>query len=941
MSAFQLPLGAARPHANQQLLSDYYLDRILPQRADWRQLAVEAAPALGQLRALYAGFAPSSIEAQTEDDLIKPALAALGHSFEVQAALRTPDGTKKPDYVFYRDLAARDANKGKTLDDSLPAQGAFAVGDAKFWDRPLDSALKAKGGDPFSNKNPSYQIAFYIQHSGLSWGILTNGRRWRLYHKDTAHKLDRFYEVDLPELLERNDPEAFLYFYAFFRRAAFDEHELGLNALLRASAEVARGIGDNLKQQVYTALRHLAQGFLDYGPNQLQPDAATLRQIYDHCLIVLYRLLFVLYAEARELLPLRESEPYRRAYSLEAIKRNVAETLDSALPMLPDSATIWPRLRTLFGIINAGSVPLKVSTFNGGLFDPQRYPFLERSSIGDARLLQALDLLTRVNRQFVDYRDLAERHLGTIYEGLLEYHLATLAGPHPPALSPSGGAGEQGGRERIVIEPSLQRRMVEVARGFRKEPTPGEELLWQALRNHKLDGRRFRRQQPIGPFIVDFFCVAEGLIVEVDGPIHASQYEADRQRQAMLEAAGYRFVRIPSADVEQNLPAGLEAIRAGFGPHTPRPLLPQEEKEELRDLRQGEERGGEGTIPRRPEDAGFTVALVNSEGERHRTGSYYTPDFVVQYIVEQTLRPTLDAAVAGKASDEEKVAAVLAVNVLDPSMGSGHFPVAATEYIARYLIDLNVTPDPDAGGEADLPYWKRRVAQSCIYGVDLNPLAVDLAKLSLWLATAAKDKPLSFLDHHLRCGNAVVGARLADLDLSGATPRRRRSAPSRPLRERGPGGEGQLTQLSMLDDDAFTRSMSTAVGSMWLIEHTAGNTAAEVKEQEQAYAAVREDLTRRYAHIADLATATQGFGLAVDGALWPELVRQASRGRDTMMLPAIARLLAQAETTADAQRFFHWDLEFPEVFFDRFGQPLGAEAGFDAVIGNPPYVRQE
>jgi hypothetical protein len=269
-----------------------------------------------------------------------------------------------------------------------------------------------------------------------------------------------------------------------------------------------------------------------------------------------------------------------------------------------------------------------------------------------------------------------------------------------------------------------------------------------------------------------------------------------------------------------------------------------------------------------------------------------------------------------------------------PTLRSGHFPVAATEYLARYLIDLNVTPGADAGGEADLPYWKRRVAQSCIYGVDLNPLAVDLAKLSLWLATAAKDKPLSFLDHHLRCGNAVAGARLTDLDLSGARPTRR-----------GPSKKAQAAvaagQLSMLDDGDFTRSMSTAVGSMWLIEHTAGNTVAEVKEQEQAYAAVREELTRRYAHIADLATAAQGFGLAVDAALWPELVRQASRGRETIMLPAIARMLERAEATADSQRFFHWDLEFPEVFFDRFGRPLGEAAGFDAVIGNPPYVRQE
>lgn len=776
MPAIQLTLGPSQLHNNQQLFSDYYLDQILPERADWKLLADEATSVLAKIRALYTGFTPSSIEAQTEDDLIKPVLAALGHTFEVQAALKSPDGTKKPDYVFYRDLAARDANKSKTLDDSLPVQGALAVGDAKFWDRPLDSALKAKGGDPFTNKHPSYQIAFYIQHTGLSWGILTNGRRWRLYHKDTAHKLDRFYEVDLPELLERNDPLAFLYFYAFFRRAAFDAFPLGLDALLQASAETARGISENLKQQVYTALRHLAQGFLDYAPNGLKPEPAALKTIYDHCLIVLYRLLFVLYAEARELLPLRESEPYRRAYSLEAIKRSVAETLDSALPLLPNSATIWPRLRTLFGIINEGSPPLQVSTFNGGLFDAQRYPYLETMSIGDARLLRALDLLTRVNRQFVDYRDLAERHLGTIYEGLLEYHLAPLADESAT-------------------------------------PAPGQ-------------------------------------------------------------------------------------------------------------------------VTRGSEDAEFSVALVNSQGERHRTGSYYTPDFVVQYIVEQTLRPILDQAVAGKASDKERVAAVLALNVVDPSMGSGHFPVAATEYIARYLIDLNVVPEADAAGEADLAYWKRRVAQSCIYGVDLNPLAVDLAKLSLWLATAAKDKPLSFLDHHLRCGNAVVGVRLADLDLSGSTPRR--SGPSKKAQAAVAAG-----QLSMLDDHDFARSMSTAVDSMWLIERTAGNTVAEVKEQEQAYQAVREELTKRYAHIADLATTAQGFGLTVDSTLWPELVRQASRGRQTIMLPAIARLLDQAEAIADAQRFFHWDLEFPEVFFDRFGQQLGEAAGFDAVIGNPPYVRQE
>src|SRR5438876_8595770 len=100
-------------------------------------------------------------------------------------------------------------------------------------------------------------------------------------------------------------------------------------------------------------------------------------------------------------------------------------------------------------------------------------------------------------------------------------------------------------------------------------------------------------------------------------------------------------------------------------------------------------------------------------------------------------------------------------SLIDPSMGSGHFPVEVTEYIARYLVELGVQPEKTE--EADLTYWKRRVAQQCIYGVDLNPLAVELAKLSLWLITAAKDRPLNFLDHHLRIGNALIGSWLSEV----------------------------------------------------------------------------------------------------------------------------------------------------------------------------------
>ncbi|MEO7019020.1 MAG: N-6 DNA methylase, partial [Ktedonobacteraceae bacterium] len=746
---------APHPHRNQQLFSDHYLNVIGPARTDWQMLTTEAALVLHDLQGIFADYTPSDKEAQAEDDWIKPVLRRLGHTFEVQPSLETPDGTKTPDYILYRDQSALTANKGKKLTDTLVANRAFAVGDAKYWDRPLDVSLKRTGGDPFTNKNPSYQIAFYMQHSGLSWGILTNGRLWRLYHKETAHKLDRFYEVNLPELVQAGDVNAFLYFYAFFRREAFDAGDLSVEKLLQASVDYARGVGDSLKRQVYEALRHVAQGFLDYRANTFQPDPETLKAIYDHSLIVLYRLLFIFYAEARDLLPVQNNRGYGESYSLDNIKKSVQENLNTQRPVLPYTGLLWPRLEALFGIINEGSTPLNVVTFNGGLFDPERYPFLERYAVGDQHLQQAIDKLARVDGQFVDYRDLAERHLGTIYEGLLEFHL--------------------------------------------------------------------------------------------------------------------------------------------------------EQADSL--------------------ESGWTVDLKTAKGERKATGSYYTPDYIVKYMVEETLGPVLREAVAHAASEQEKIQAVLNIKVLDPAMGSGHFPVEATEYIARFLVEHIDHTDTD--GEPELAYWRRRVAQACIYGLDANPLAVDLAKLSLWLATVAKDRPLSFLDHHLRCGNSLTGAQLADLKLG----------------EKKHGKKARAThnaaavQPMLFDEENLRQAMTTAVDLMWLIENNPAQTIDQVKAQEQIYKDLRQKLTDKYSRLAHVVSATH-FGVTIDATHWTSLADYAT-GRSTIAVPQFEDWLQSADVAARAYRFFHWELEFPEVFFDRYGQPKGSAAGFDAVLGNPPYVRQE
>jgi N-6 DNA Methylase len=453
----------------------------------------------------------------------------------------------------------------------------------------------------------------------------------------------------------------------------------------------------------------------------------------------------VLYAESRDdLLPIRESAGYRDSYSLYTIKHDVERNLMQGHTLLPTSATLWPRLVELFGIIANGSLPLNVATFDGGLFDPEIHPFLENHTVGDGHLQHAIDRLARVDGQFVDYRDLAERHLGTIYEGLLEYHLEALA---------------------------------------------------------------------------------------------------------------------------------------------------------------------------EPED-GWTVDLLNDRGERKATGSYYTPDYVVKYIVEATVDPLLHEAVEGARGDGEKIDAVLALNVLDPSMGSGHFLVEVVEKISRFLVELGVAPDDlEAGGE--LAYWKRRVAQSCVYGVDANPLAVDLAKLSLWLVTVARDRPLSFLDHHLRCGNSLVGARITSLQ------------PARGKKRKKAKAEDEA-QLSMIEDDAFRRSVMNAVDSIWLIEGSPADTLEDVREQERLYARLRKDLARRYTRLADLATATN-FGVEVDPSLWKPLSDFAT-GRAPYAPSQFARWLEESEELASEKRFFHWELEFPDVFFDRQGRSLSDDAGFDAVV---------
>jgi type I restriction-modification system DNA methylase subunit len=352
---------------------------------------------------------------------------------------------------------------------------------------------------------------------------------------------------------------------------------------------------------------------------------------------------------------------------------------------------------------------------------------------------------------------------------------------------------------------------------------------------------------------------------------------------------------------------------------------------------------GQAYVPAKDEASAIKKAgevyLRTGNNERKVTGSYYTPDYIVRFIVEKTLAPVLEAIAERHATRDDDgqwhvrdsdalVRDVLALNVLDPATGSGHFVVDATSYIAEWLADLAIRPD-DLGDEDELTYWKRQVASACIYAVDINPLAVELAKLSMWLTTLAQGKPLSFLDHHIRVGNSLVGTSIFDISDDLDDEKRRKK------RQREQAKAEAVGQMMMFSDDDFADGVAYAVAEMHKIEQTRADDVSVVKQQEAQFEQLKARL-KTWQRASDVWTA-RAFGLSLTAEQWQTI--RALRQQDA--LPnGIAKVVSEAERIAHDNRFFHWELAFPEIFFNEDGTPKD-DGGFDAVIGNPPYVRQE
>lgn len=821
-----LPIDYIR---NRGLFSNHWFENRLQLEPEWTELKNFSFEALNRLSELWTREKGRvqlyGTEAPLEQAFIQPALEILGWKLIYQTFLQG----RKPDYALFANDAAKDAALNVDRRAAEFWSHPTICADAKAWHIPLNRPTVVNN----QREYPPQQIEWYLDRSRIDFGILTNGGEWRLVPRDYESHQRRFQtylECDLAGLLnnwqvshsitERDSlAHEFLQFYLFFSPHGYvGEHRKSLiRRAIEGSSEYRIGVGEGLKERAFEALRLCIEGLIRYAPNELDAER-DLQKCRDDSFILLFRILFIMHAEDRRLLPYRVNRAYTDNRSLGRHRDEIAGRLDRYYSgdgddFSAESTEIWEDLKSLFDLVDGGHRRYGVPEYNGGLFDSDSDSLLTTKRISDRFMARILDQLGRANDPTrpnegvfrVDYRDLAIQHLGGIYEGLLE-------------LQPSHAL-----HNLVVISRRQQGRLEEK---YITETAPVPQG-WQ------LSDKRY--------------------------------------------------------------PAGA-------------------------------------------------IYLKTSKDERRASGSYYTPDHIVNYIVENTVGPLCKevsdqlkleiAQEKGRLSElpegyadserdrlndlqEEYDNRILRLRILDPAMGSGHFLLRVCQRLAEEIATHEYTGDEGGvgihEGESAVSFWKRRVVEHCLYGVDLNPLAVELAKLALWLETVAGDEPLSFLDHHLRTGNSLVGSRIESM---GSLP-------------------GEIELLSDRFTEQIRSTMTNLLEPLGQIGELDSDSAEHVKEKEQLYQNF-EKLREPFRLVSDLWCSAFCPGSTITAQQFQEALSELGRPvRFNRLVKQEWFQNARALVQANFVRCFHWELEFPEVYFA--GNEPRERPGFDAVIGNPPY----
>jgi len=784
------------------------------------------------------------------------------------------------------------------------------------------------------------QALEYLRRRKISLGLVTNGREWRLLFGDPDNtawvewSADRF--LDAETLSPTLHLLRLVLSPASLRPPKAGDPSPLLNAIRetrRGQAALSKELGENVRK----AVEHLLRARLPLlSPSWGERDSKDTYQAACHFVM---RLVVVLFAESRELLPV-DNSIYHQAYGL----RSLQDSLERAGAVRRRARTsAWPRLLGLFRLLHAGShhPQVAVPAYGGDLFragsvdgDPiaRALALLESPSEppADEIIYQLLRLLTRATERVrdgatvrtvavpVDFTELTSEYIGILYEGLLDYELKRV--DKEPILFL--GLGDQPALPLNRLEEMGDKQLgalVEKAKVGRKTETDEEE--GDDEESNLSDEADVDEEATPGSVEAE----AEPDESFVDDTLRQARERAERW--AVRAAIAGKLIRAPRGKKgKDDLAWQAESSKVA--------------KSLIVDLKLPGE-----------------LYLVRWGGTRKGAGTFYTRPQLTTPTVRRTLGPLIHGT-DGKVRTPEEI---LALKVCDPAMGSGSFLVAAlrvlTEAIVTSLhvhgrikknnghVQLECEPLPDADRdqtEERIPAIVRRaVVEHCLYGVDLDKLAVELARVSLWVETLDRDLPFTFLDHKLRCGDALVGTwldRFRDYPLLAWW----RQSPDEKWRGVTHEGDIWARKLKDLRTAVVEEQRQLIVGQTNLDFAGASDdelraALVRVRELYRRLRAVPETQPDKRAEIWRKQVATDPALLRVRQAFdtwcslwfWP-LDKLEEAPRPTAFSTPSGSAQAIVKSICEQQRFFHWELEFPDVFTE-------SGSGFDAVVGNPPW----
>ena len=759
---------------------------------------------------------------------------------------------------------------------------------------PVDS-LRDEGNDGWA-ASPLDRMAAMLrsQNSACTIGVVTDGRWWAvvsaLQGGATASGV-----VDCQTWVEEPATRDAFCELLGVRRLLGGTSEDQLPALFKrsvlAAEEVTEALGTQVRRAVELVVTALSEAALtsEAGPTQADPLPENAHEVYEAVVTIMMRAVFLLFAEERGLLPTQSL--YTGGYGLAGVLDELEKRARNEGEESMDGTSLtWHRLlatsRALYGGVNAED--MRIPAYGGSLFDPARFPFLTATDASGTLLLTVSDrVMLHVLRSLqtarlkgqaarrLSFRDIDVEQIGYIYEGLLGY---TCTRTKETVLGLVGTVGE---------EPEVRLSLLEDLAEEHAGDTSLAEAVIAWLKEHQPSAKP---------------------------PTKNALAKAFRTGDAMDEAEAERALLTVTRD------AGLrEGLRPWIGAIR-------------RDLRG------------RPVVVLPGGLVVTETPSRRNAGAHYTPRSLAEDVVRHALEPLVFNP--GPRETDDRSAwrpltsdQILGLHVADIACGSGAFLVAAARFLADHLVEA-WTREEVLGDYADRPggarsHALRQVVARCLYGMDINEMAVEMCKLSLWLVSLDKDKPFSFVDDKVFVGNSLLGI----TDLRQLRAQHIYPAAASGIRPFEFDRAGNYTES--LDVDSVLERVRTRRHAL-ASEVDDGDPARSTTTKQRLQRENEEDL-KLLERVADAVVAT-GLAPAV-GAKPGTKLNEAygdlavALGRafppegegDEAMLEAILKrgLTPTIETDYERWRCLHWPLAVPEVM---------ERGGFDAIVGNPPFL---